>query len=224
MRWDTPRVDDPWLDIIFFNACRTVSMLMVSTNPRTTNSSASSCNVQWHRPWGGSLQAKCTNCCSMSPLILILSGRGGCGLGLRAVSRPSVTNRLRIRSTLRRLVPKARTIWSSLYANSWDISASKRIRAWVSLRAAALPTETNFSSACRSSGVKVTRYFAMAGFLSLGQSALRQPYGTESCITRQSKIETALAQEHPKHSRVRCGIRIACSHAKVYIKLACPPW
>jgi hypothetical protein len=60
------------------------------------------------------------------------------------------------------------------------------------LRAAALPTETNFSSACRSSGVKVTRYFSMAGFLSLGQSALRQPYGTESCITRQSKIETAL--------------------------------
>src|SRR5262245_55123645 len=45
----------------------------------------------------------------------------------------------------------------------------KRIRAWVSLRAAARPTETNFSNVLRSSVVRVTRYFAMAGFLSLGQ-------------------------------------------------------
>src|SRR5215471_2790387 len=180
-----------WMSF-FLNACRTVSLLRVSTNPRTTSSSASSCNVQWQRPWGGSLQANCTKCCSTSPLILTFSGRGGCGLGWRAMSRPAVTNRLRIRSTLRRLVPKAGTIWSSRYANSWDVSASKRIRAWVSLRAAARPTATNFSKAYRSSAVKVTRYFSMAGFLLLGQSVLRQPHETESCLTRQSKIDTAL--------------------------------
>jgi len=81
MRWETPRFDDPWLHIVFFNACRTVSGLIVSTSPKTTSASASRCKVQWHRPWGGSLHAKCTNCCAISPLILILSGRGGWGLG-----------------------------------------------------------------------------------------------------------------------------------------------
>ena len=189
---DTPCFNDPRANVIFFHACRPVSMLIVSTSPRTTSASASSCKVQWHRPWGGSLHAKRTKGCSISPLILIWSGRGGWGWGLRAVSIPSVTNRLRIRSTLRRLVPKARTIWSSLYANAWDVSASKSIRAWVSLRAAALPTETSFAKAFCSSAVKVTRYFSIAGFLSLGRSALLRPHETESRITRQSKIDTAL--------------------------------
>src|SRR6266478_660425 len=175
MGWDTPRFDDPRANIIFFNACRTVSVLIEATNPKTTSSSASSCKLQWQRPSGGSLHAKRTKCCSISPLILILSGRGGWGLGLMAVSMPSVTNRFRIRSTLRRLVPKARTIWSSICSNPWDVSANKRIRAWVSLRAAALPTETNFSNAFRSSAVKVTRYFSMAGFLSLGHPHCYNP-------------------------------------------------
>src|SRR5438552_3838100 len=206
MRWDTPRFDDPWLNIVFFNACRTVSVLIVSTSPKTTSSSASSCKVQWHRPWGGSLHAKCTNCCSISPLILILSGRGGWGLGLMAVSIPSVTNRLRIRSTLRRLVPKARTIWSSICSNPWDVSANNSIRAWVSLRAAALPTETNFSNAFRSSAVKVTRYFSMAGFLSLGRSAWQRPHETESHLTRQSKIDAALPRSTYKEATMKVGI------------------
>jgi len=51
MRWDTPRFDDPWLHIICCNACRTVSVLIVSTRPKTTRASARSCKVPWHRPW-----------------------------------------------------------------------------------------------------------------------------------------------------------------------------
>ena len=67
MRWDTPRFNDPRANVIFFNACRTVSVLSVSTSPKTTSASASSCKVQWHRPWGGSLHAKRIKCCSISP-------------------------------------------------------------------------------------------------------------------------------------------------------------
>jgi hypothetical protein len=81
MRWDTPRCDDPWLHSVFLNAGRTVSGLIVSTSPKTTSASASRCKVQWHRPWGGSLQATCTHCCAISPWIVIVSGRGGWGLG-----------------------------------------------------------------------------------------------------------------------------------------------
>src|SRR5947199_3089133 len=81
---DAPRLDDPGLDVVFFSAWRTVSVLIDSANPSTTSSSASSCNVQWQRPSGGSLHASRTNRCSMSPLILTLAGRAGWGLGLRA--------------------------------------------------------------------------------------------------------------------------------------------
>jgi hypothetical protein len=74
----------------------------------------------------------------------------------------------------------------------WEVSVSKRIRAWVSLPAAVLPTETNFSDAFRSSTVKVTRYFSMAEFLSLERAALFQPHGIASRIARQSQIDTTL--------------------------------
>ena len=45
------------LEVIFFRACHTVTVLMVSTKPKTTSSSASSSKVQWQRPHGGSLHA-----------------------------------------------------------------------------------------------------------------------------------------------------------------------
>src|SRR5262249_23283154 len=89
---DTPGFDDPWLDVIFFRACHTVTVLMVSSKPKTTSSSASSCKVQWQRPRGGSLQASSSNVCSTAPLILTLSGRGGCRPWSRAAARPSLPN------------------------------------------------------------------------------------------------------------------------------------
>src|SRR5262249_15041154 len=72
-----PGFDDPGLDVVFFSAWRTVSVETEASRPKATSSSASSCKVQWFHPWGGSLQASCTNRCSTSPLILTLSGRAG---------------------------------------------------------------------------------------------------------------------------------------------------
>ena len=113
---DAPRLNDPRLDVVFFSAWRTVSVLTASTSPKTTSSSASSCKVQWQRPSGGSLQASWTNFCSTSPLILILSGRCGWGWGRGPCQKPSVTKCRRTRPTVRRPTPKAETICSSVCA------------------------------------------------------------------------------------------------------------
>ena len=50
-------MDDPGPDVVFFSAWRTVSVLIESTRPGTTISSARSRRVQWHRLRGGSVQA-----------------------------------------------------------------------------------------------------------------------------------------------------------------------
>src|SRR5207237_6414776 len=102
---DAPSFNDPGLNVVFFNACRTVSVLTALTKPSTTSSSASSCKVQRQRPWGGSLHASWTNFCSRSPLILIWSGRGGWALRSMAAWRLCVTRWWRTRATVRRLVP-----------------------------------------------------------------------------------------------------------------------
>src|SRR5215468_2921305 len=189
---DTPGLDDPGLDVIFFSACHTVTVLMVSTKPKTTSSSASSCKVQWQRPRGGSLQASPSNLCSTLPLILTLSGRGGCGRWARTASRPSVTKRCRRRSMVRGLVPKAETISASAYASPHHSSAKSKMRAWVSFRAAALPMETNRSNSSRSSTVRATRYLSIAELLSLRHSLLPKPQETTFRVTRQSKINGTL--------------------------------
>src|SRR5262245_29142129 len=162
-----PGRDDPRLDVVFFSAWRTVSVLTDFASPSTTSSSASSCNVQWQRPSGGSLHASRINCCSTSPLILTLASRGGWGLGLRAAWRPSVTRRWRTRSTVRTPAPRAATMSASERSCPAAVSARRRMRACVSLRAAPLPTATNRSSIARSSASKVTRYLSTAGLLFL---------------------------------------------------------
>ena len=165
-----------------------VSVETVRTSPRATSSSHSRLKVQWQRPSGGSLQASWINFCSMSPLILILSGRGGWGRWSRAAWNPSVTRRLRTRSTVRRLVPRAVTMSSSPCPWPWELSASSRMRAWASLRAAPWPTETRCSNWVRSSAVKVTRYFSMVDLLLLRGGRGSNPQETGPCFSRQSKI------------------------------------
>src|SRR5215475_13927271 len=167
---------------------------MESTWPDTTNSSASSRKVQWQRPSGGSLQASCTNFCSTSPLILTLSGRGGWGLGSNAAAKPSVTRRLRTRSTVRSPTPRASTTSGSGWPLPWEVSANSRMRAWVSLRAAPLPAETVRSNCPRSSAVKVTRYFSTVPLLLLRGEPRPRTQVTEYRITRQSKIDGILAE------------------------------
>src|SRR5262249_22957830 len=122
-----PSLDDPGLDVVFLSACRTVSVPMASASPSTTSSSASSCTVQWQRPWGGSLQASWISCCFTVPLILTLSGRGGCGLGLTAASNPSVTKRCRTRAMVRGPMPMAATRSSSERCRPQVASANRRM-------------------------------------------------------------------------------------------------
>src|SRR5215510_13850494 len=193
VRRDTPGLDDPRLDVVFFSAFRTVSMPTRSTKPRTTSSSASSCRVQWQRPWGGSLQANSSRRCSTSPLILTLSGRGGWGRRSRATSSPWVTSCWRTREAVRRLVPRAATICSSAYPLPQESSARRRMRAWVSLRAAAFPLETICSKSARSSAVKVTRYLSIAVVLF---SLYNDPLTAENqgtAFTCQMKMDDPLA-------------------------------
>src|SRR5262249_1830412 len=82
-----------------------------------------------------------------------------------------------------------------------------RMRAWGSLRAAALPTETNRSSSVRSSSVRVTRYFSMAEPLSLSSTSWPKPQETGFRVTRQSKIDKSLVvycrQEKREHGTTR---------------------
>lgn len=141
---------------------------------------------------GRSVHASSTNCCSTSSFILLLPGRRGWGRGVRAASMPSVTKRLRTRATVFGLAPQAVTMASSACSSPCRASASKRRRAWVSLRAAALPPETNRSSSVRSSSVRVTRYFSMAEPLSLSGTSWPKPQETGFRVTRQSKIDKSL--------------------------------
>src|SRR5262249_18615538 len=162
VRRDTPGRDDPGLAGVFFSACRTASTLTRSTRPSTTRSSAKSCKVQWQRPSGGSLQASWINFRSTSPVILISPGRAGWGRWSRAAGSPSVTNRRRTRSTVRRLIPRERTMAVAGRSSPGDGSAGRTTRAWISLRAAPLPTLTSCSKAARSSASKGPRYLSMA--------------------------------------------------------------
>src|SRR5262249_48472237 len=189
----TPPFDDPRLDVVFCSGGRTVSRLTASTSPSTTSSSASSCRVQWQRPCGGSLQASWTRRCSTSPLILILAGRAGWPRRQRAASRPWVTRRWRTRATVQTLVPSAATICSSACSPPRESSASRRIRAWVSLRAAAVPLETSRSSPARSSTVKVTRYLSMAGVLGLRLRLGQTTKNQDTPFTHQMKVDEPLA-------------------------------
>src|SRR5262249_31723754 len=191
VRRDTPGRDDPGLAGVFFSACRTASTLTRSTRPSTTRSSAKSCKVQWQRPSGGSLQASWISFRSTSPVILISPGRAGWGRWSRAAGSPSVTNRRRTRPTVRRLIPRERTMAVAGRSSPGDVSASRRTRAWISLRAAPLPTLTSCSKAARSSASKGPRYLSMAApVLEVRHSPDGQE--REDRPTRQSKIDGPL--------------------------------
>lgn len=162
--------------LVFFSARRTASRETAWTHPRATNRSAKSSRVQQQRPCGGSLQANWINCFSTESVSFTFSARGGWGRWSRAAPKPSVTNRLRTRAMVEGLT------WSASIMSPSDrrgppgpSSARSRMRAWASLRAAALPTETKCSSAFRSSTVRVTLNFSICGSPSHGQPKLGCP-------------------------------------------------
>src|SRR5262249_27029983 len=75
-----------------------------------------------------------------------------------------------------------------------EVSASSKMRAWVSLRAGPAPTETSCSNCARSSAAKVTRYVSIVDLLLLRGAQCSIPQETGSRFTRQSKIDVILAQ------------------------------
>ncbi len=87
------------------------------------------------------------------------SYRRGLCIGWSVPARPMSTNCFRTRSTVARPQHNDSAISASVFASppsAW--SASKRIRARRSFRAAAIPAETSFRRPCRSSSVSTTRY------------------------------------------------------------------
>src|SRR4029453_12073905 len=105
----------PQLELVFFNAWRTVSREARATYPNSTSRSASKRTVQRPCPGGGSPQAKAINCCSTSPVMITLSGRLRGQRGWRAASKLSSTNCCRTRGMVDRLTPNVSAMASSVY-------------------------------------------------------------------------------------------------------------
>src|SRR6266849_6571992 len=160
--WQTVLFLQPRFELVFFSVWRTVSCEMASTISSSTTLSASRRSDQRARPFGAGLQARVTRCASCTP-----SSLRGCswreGRGRSAASKPSSTHRVRTRSTVERLTSKASAIASSLKRGpATPSSALSRIRACVSVRAAAFPFDSSSPNCARSSGVNFTRYNFMA--------------------------------------------------------------
>lgn len=161
----------------FFSTRRTLSCETFSCPFNSTRLPAKSRSVHRLRPLGGSLFASVTR--SPFKFSLSLYGIRGRGLGSRAASKPSSTNRCRTRSTVRVPMFNASTICSSVRRRPCALaSAISRMRAWFNLRAAVFPTDTNFPNSTRSSSVSVTRYFFSIADLPILRTA-RQP-----CLAR----------------------------------------
>src|SRR6266851_4427550 len=148
----------PGLEIVFFSVRRTVSYETASTISNSTNLSASRRRVQRLRPCGAGLQATAIRCASWAPSSL-RSRTWPDGHGRSAASGPSSTHRVRTRSTVERLTSSASTIWSSLQAGPpGPSSVLSRMRACISVRAAAFPARSSSSRYPRSSPKSFTRY------------------------------------------------------------------
>src|SRR4030042_1278995 len=157
---NAPRLLQPGLQTVFFSTCRTLSCESFSAHFSSTSWLARSRRVQRLGPFGGSLLANATISALTCPLSL--RARRERGFGSRAASNPSSTNRCRTRSTVRTPPRNASTISRSVRLRPCGLASAKsRIRAWLSLRAADFPTETNFCNWVRSSPVRVTIYLLL---------------------------------------------------------------
>src|SRR5882762_2540523 len=192
--WKTPRLLLPWDHRVFFSTCRTVSWDN-APYPATTRRFAMSRTVQRFRPRGGSPFATSMMwAAAWASTLYALYGRGR---GCKAAAKPSSTNRWRTRATVRRLTPKVSAIcWSVRRNPSTSWSAYRRIRAWFSLRAAALPDASILRTCARSSSVSVTLYVLCPGMvdLLLGSSKfLDHQKHADGHHTSQSKFDRAVA-------------------------------
>ena len=130
---DAPVLLKPWLESVFLSVRRTASSEMDGTTRRTINSFASNCIVQLTRPSGGLLHANAINVAW--PRSSNFGTAPGRGRSLNAASSPCSTKRLRMRSTVDRLVCRTAATSSSGRSSA----ANNRMRARVMRRAEALP-------------------------------------------------------------------------------------
>src|SRR6266567_239899 len=165
--WNAPVVLEPGLQFVFFNTCRTVSWLTLSTSSSSTSLSATRRKLQRSYPSGAWPHSSAIRCASCSPSSLRFSCRGGCGLRLSAASKPPCTKLRRTRCTV--VSPTSRASWicrADQRGPSGPQSALSRIRAWVSLRAGACPALIKAARSRRCSWVKRMLFFFMEVSLS----------------------------------------------------------
>src|SRR6266702_8019835 len=165
--WNAPVVLEPGLQFVFFNTCRTVSWLTLSTSSSSTSLSATRRKLQRSYPSGAWPHSSAIRCASCSPSSLRFSCRGGCGRRLSAASKPPCTKLRRTRCTV--VSPTSRASWicrADQRGPSGPQSALSRIRAWVSLRAGACPALIKAARFRRCSCVKTMLFFFMEVSLS----------------------------------------------------------
>src|SRR5688572_5187098 len=159
-RRQTPFLLQPRFKGVFLRVRRTVSWAIVSTTSSCTSRAPSSRKVQRACPAGGVLQASVTNCASCAPSSFRTYSRSGC-LRCKAASRPCSTYRCRTRASVALPTSTATaTAGSGKPGPSDPWSAFNKIRAWVNVRARAVPADSKRLSSSRSSVERVTiKYF-----------------------------------------------------------------
>src|SRR5487761_892458 len=167
--WDAPRASKPGLQVPLFRVRRTVSSETASMTPSVTNWSARSCIVQQWRPSGGCVQASAMRNASCLPSSLDWPPGRGCSE--RAASKPSSTKRWRVRST----VAWPACSIAAMTRSGWPSSASSKVCARRTRRAAALPLPVSASNWARSSSVRSTRYRLTTPFSSAHVVRRRRP-------------------------------------------------
>src|SRR5260370_2330777 len=165
--WNAPLPLQPWFECVFFNTCRTVSWLTLSTISSSTSLSATKRILQRSYPCGGWPHISATRCASCSPSSLRFSGRGGCGRRLSAAAKPPCAKLWRARHTVDS--PTSRASWICRLDQRGPcgpLSALSKIRARVILRAGACPALISASRSRRCSAVKTMLFFFMEVSLS----------------------------------------------------------
>lgn len=146
----------PRLELVFESTRRTVWYETASTISSSTSLAASRRSDQRACPIGGALQASATRWASWAPSSLRRYSRVG-GRRFSAASTPCSTHCRRTRNTVGWLTSTASAMASSTQPGppgAW--SALSRIRAWVSLRAGAVPAAMSPLRYPRSASVNST--------------------------------------------------------------------
>src|SRR3954453_6217557 len=197
VRGDDPLIFQMRFEKVFFNTRPIVLSLVRSTIFNSTTLSSNSVSVHRDRPLGGGEQAKAISLASAAPSKMRLRAEFGECFRLRTASKPSSTNRWRVRATVARLVSSAVTMRLSLQPSpASETSALSRIRAFRIAAAGCLPLLIKSSSADRSSRLRRTTYFltATSDMFRFPAPSRRAP---ESQKTNSESMTAGTSPNHP---------------------------